>query len=307
MFAKDSRMGKKAQKKFIQLCEDKCKKEEERVKKGKEARFPVWKKESTLSYEKELKILQTELLKLQNHVKEQGIKILIIFEGRDAAGKGGTIKRIIEHLNPRGARVVALGKPSDVEKTQWYFQRYTPHLPSGGEITIFDRSWYNRAGVEPVMGFCTEKEHARFLHEVPFYEEMQAGSGTHLIKFYLSVSKEEQAKRFKERQTNPLKNYKISPIDVKAQELWEQYTIANYSMLLASHTTYAPWTVVTSDNKKKARINVIKHILSQFDYEGKSPKIDLKTDPEILRDGAKEIIRLEKIIAGEKKKKDKKA
>ena len=267
---------------------------------GKEPRLPVWKKKSTLSYEKELKILQTELLKLQNHVKEQGLKVLIIFEGRDAAGKGGTIKRIIEHLNPRGARVVALGKPSDVEKTQWYFQRYTPHLPSGGEITIFDRSWYNRAGVEPVMGFCTEKEHARFLHEVPFYEEMQVGSGTHLIKFYLSVSKEEQAKRFNERKSNPLKNYKISSIDIKAQELWEQYTIANYSMLLASHTEYAPWTVVTSDNKKKARINVIKHILSQFDYEGKSSKLGLTTDPEILYDGSKEIIRLEKIITGEK-------
>ena len=294
-------MAKKPQKKFIQLCEDKCKKEEERVKKGKEARLPVWKKESTLSYEKELKILQMELLKLQNHVKEKGIKILIIFEGRDAAGKGGTIKRIIEHLNPRGARVVALNKPSDVEKTQWYFQRYTTHLPSGGEITIFDRSWYNRAGVEPVMGFCTEKEHARFLHEVPFYEEMQVGSGTHLIKFYLSVSKEEQAKRFKERKTNPLKNYKLSPIDIKAQKLWDKYTIANYSMLLASHTPNAPWTVVHSDDKKKARINVIKHILSLFDYEEKSAKVDLSVDPEILYDGSKEIIRLEKIIAGEKK------
>jgi polyphosphate kinase 2 len=293
-------MEKKPQKKFVQLCEKKCKKEGSRIADGKEPRMPVWKKKSTLSYEKELKILQMELLKLQNHVKEEGIKILIIFEGRDAAGKGGTIKRIIEHLNPRGARVVALNKPSDVEKTQWYFQRYTTHLPSGGEISIFDRSWYNRAGVEPVMGFCTEKEHARFLHEVPFYEEMQVGSGTHLIKFYLSVSKEEQAKRFNERKSNPLKNYKISPIDIKAQELWEQYTIANYSMLLASHTEYAPWTVVTSDNKKKARINVIKHILSQFDYEGKSSKVDLTVDPEILYDGSKEIIRLEKIIAGEK-------
>ena len=150
-------MEKKPQKKFVQLCEKKCKKEGSRIADGKEPRMPVWKKKSTLSYEKELKILQMELLKLQNHVKEKGIKILIIFEGRDAAGKGGTIKRIIEHLNPRGARVVALNKPSDVEKTQWYFQRYTTHLPSGGEISIFDRSWYNRAGVEPVMGFCTEK------------------------------------------------------------------------------------------------------------------------------------------------------
>jgi polyphosphate kinase 2 (PPK2 family) len=151
------------------------------------------------------------------------------------------------------------------------------------------------------MGFCTEKEHARFLHEVPFYEEMQVGSGTHLIKFYLSVSKSEQAKRFNERKSNPLKHYKISPIDIKAQELWDQYTIANYSMLLASHTEHAPWTVVTSDNKKRARINVIKHILSQFEYEGKNHTVDLSTDPEILRDGAKEIIQLEKLIGGLKK------
>jgi len=292
---------RKEEKKFVKLCSEKCEKEKARIANGKEPRLPVWKKESTLSYEKELKILQMELLKLQNHIKEQGIKVLIIFEGRDAAGKGGTIKRIIEHLNPRGARVVALNKPSDVEKTQWYFQRYTTHLPSGGEITIFDRSWYNRAGVEPVMGFCTEKEHARFLHEVPFYEEMQVGSGTHLIKFYLSVSKEEQAKRFNERKNNPLKHYKISPIDIKAQELWDQYTIANYSMLLASHTQHAPWTVVSSDNKKRARINVIKHILLQFEYEGKNNTVDLSTDPKILCDGATEIIRLEKLIGGIKK------
>jgi len=281
---------------LIALCEKKCQKEALRVERGEEPRLPVWKKRSTLSYEKELKLLQKELIKLQNHVKAKGLKVLILFEGRDASGKGGTIKRIIEHLNPRGARVVALGKPSDIEKTQWYFQRYTTHLPSGGEITIFDRSWYNRAGVEPVMGFCTEKEHARFLHEVPFYEEMQVGSGTHLIKFYLSVSKEEQAKRFNARKTNPLKTYKISPIDIKAQELWESYTIANYSMLLASHTSSAPWTIVRSDNKKKARINVIKHILSHFEYEGRSSQLDLRVDSEILYDGSKEIVTLEKII-----------
>jgi polyphosphate kinase 2 len=293
-------MGKKKQSNFVDFCVSKCKKENARIKEGKTPRLPVWKKKDTLAYEKELKTLQMELLKLQNHIKEKELKVLIIFEGRDAAGKGGTIKRIMEHLNPRGARVVALNKPSDVEKTQWYFQRYTAHLPSGGELTLFDRSWYNRAGVEPVMGFCTEKQHARFLHEVPFYEEMQIGSGTHLIKFYLSVSKEEQAKRFEERRSNPLKNYKISPIDIKAQEKWDKYTIANYSMLLASHTQVAPWTVVHSDNKKKARINVIKHILCQFDYEGKSSTIDLNCDSTILCDGSEEIIRLEKLIAGEK-------
>ncbi len=153
--------------KIIEKCIDRCKKEAERIAQGKKPRLPVWKKRSTLEYEKELELLQRELLKLQNHVKETGMKLLIIFEGRDAAGKGGTIKRIMEHMNPRGTRVVALNKPSDVEKTQWYFQRYTAHLPSGGEIVLFDRSWYNRAGVEPVMGFCTEAEHSRFLHEVP--------------------------------------------------------------------------------------------------------------------------------------------
>ncbi|BAF71649.1 polyphosphate kinase 2 [Sulfurovum sp. NBC37-1] len=290
-------MEKKKQKKLVKQCIGKCKKEEARVEEGKEPRLPVWKKKSTLTYEKELKLLQMELLKLQNHIKEKGLKVLIIFEGRDAAGKGGTIKRIMEHLNPRGARVVALGIPSDVEKTQWYFQRYTQHLPSGGEITLFDRSWYNRAGVEPVMGFCTEEEHARFLHEVPFYEEMQVGSGTHLIKFYLTISKEEQAKRFHERQVNPLKNYKISPIDIKAQELWDKYTIAKYSMLLASHTEHAPWAIINSDIKKNARINVIKHILSSFEYEGKSSEIDLTPDQSILYDGGKEIRRLEKVIA----------
>ena len=291
-------MGKK---RYISQCMEKCQHEKERLESGKTPRLPVWKKISTLQYEKELKQLQTELLKLQNHVKENGMKILIIFEGRDAAGKGGTIKRIIEHMNPRGARVVALPKPSDVEKTQWYFQRYTTHLPSGGEIVLFDRSWYNRAGVEPVMGFCTEEEHARFLHEVPFYEEMIVGSGTHLIKFYLSVSKEEQAKRFEERRTNPLKHYKISPVDEKAQSLWEKYTIANYSMLLASHTKYAPWTIVDSNSKKRARLNVIRHILSSIDYENKSDLIDLTPDPDILYDGAKEIVKLEKIIAGEER------
>ena len=285
--------------KTIQKCVKRCKEEGKRIAQGKKPRVPVWKKESTLAYEKELELLQRELLKLQNHVKETGMKLLIIFEGRDAAGKGGTIKRIIEHMNPRGTRVVALNKPSDVEKTQWYFQRYTAHLPSGGEIVLFDRSWYNRAGVEPVMGFCSEAEHSRFLHEVPFYEEMQVGSGTHLIKFYLSVSKEEQAKRFQERRDDPLKNYKISPVDEKAQELWDKYTIANYSMLLASHTQSAPWTVVDSNSKKKARLNVIKHILSTIDYEGKSKDIDLTPDPKILYDGAAEIRRLEKVIAGE--------
>lgn len=226
-------------------------------------------KEEVLQYETELKTLQIELLKMQNHIKESGQKVLMIFEGRDAAGKGGTIKRIIEHLNPRGARVVALNKPSDIEKTQWFFQRYVHYLPSAGEIVLFDRSWYNRGGVEPVMGFCTQEEHQEFLHEVPEFEKMLINSNIKIFKFYISVSKAEQEKRFTKRRTDPLKQYKLSPVDEKSQGLWDKYTIAKYSMLLASHTEYAPWTIIRSDNKKKARINCIKHILQNMDYPNK--------------------------------------
>ncbi|MFT7859792.1 MAG: polyphosphate kinase 2 [Sulfurimonas sp.] len=244
-------------------------------------RVPVWVKKEVLEYEDQLKHLQIELLKMQNYVKETGQKVLMIFEGRDAAGKGGTIKRITEHLNPRGARVVALDKPSDTEMTQWYFQRYVQHLPSAGEIVLFDRSWYNRAGVEPVMGFCTQEEHKEFLHEVPEFEKMLVNSGIRIFKFYFSVSKDEQKKRFKKRKNDPLKQYKLSPVDEKSQGLWDKYTIAKYSMLLASHTSYAPWTIIRSDNKKKARINTIKHILNHFDYPNKIAKQHLKADPNI--------------------------
>ena len=264
-------------------------------KKGRR-RVAVWIRESVIEYEQELKSLQIELLKLQKHVKENGLKLLLIFEGRDAAGKGGTIKRITEHLNPRGARVVALNKPSDVEKTQWYFQRYVEHLPAAGEIVLFDRSWYNRGGVEPVMGFCTQEEHQEFLHEVPEFERMLVNAGITVIKLYFSISKETQAKRFKERETNPLKQYKLSPIDQRSQELWDKYTIAEYSMFMASHTEHAPWTVVHSDNKKKARLNCIKHILKQIDYEGKIGKKALKTDGEILYDADKMIAQFDSTI-----------
>jgi polyphosphate kinase len=226
---------------------------------------------------------------MQNFVKEEGLKILMIFEGRDAAGKGGTIKRITEHLNPRGARVVALDKPSDKEQAQWYFQRYTQHLPSAGEIVLFDRSWYNRAGVEPVMGFCTQEEHKEFLHEVPEFERMLVKSNIVVLKFYFSVSKAEQARRFNERKTDLLKQYKLSVVDEQSQLLWKQYTLAKYSMLLASHTDHAPWTIVRSDNKKKARINTIKHILKQIDYSHKKMKKLMKIDKEIIINGNKEI------------------
>jgi polyphosphate kinase 2 len=264
---------------------------------GKPKRVPVWVKEETLAYEKELKKLQIELLKMQNHVKDKGLKVLMIFEGRDAAGKGGTIKRITEHLNPRGARVVALDKPSNIEKSQWYFQRYIQHLPSAGEIVLFDRSWYNRGGVEPVMNFCTQEEHKEFLHEAPEFERMLVNSDILIFKFYFSVSKTEQANRFKKRKTDPLKQYKLSPVDEKSQGMWDKYTIAKYSMLLASHTTYAPWMVIRSDNKKRARINTIKYILSQIKYPNKIKSKKLITDKEILFTGDEEITIMENSMA----------
>ncbi len=226
-------------------------------KKGKIKKVQIWVKKETLLYEQELKTLQIELLKLQNHVKENGLKLLMIFEGRDAAGKGGTIKRITEHLNPRGARVVALEKPSDVEKSQWYFQRYVQHLPSSGEIVLFDRSWYNRAGVEPVMQFCTKAEHHEFLKEVPEFEQMLVKSGIVLFKFYFSVSKKEQARRFKKREIDPLKHFKLSPVDKESQKYWDKYTIAKFSMLMSSHTDYSPWIVIRSDDKKTSKTKFV--------------------------------------------------
>lgn len=296
---KEKKEGKKRELKA--LSNEKIEKSSENTKElgDKEGKIQVWVKKSDLKYEKELKKLQVELIKFQNHVKEKGLKVLIIVEGRDAAGKGGTIKRITEHLNPRGARVVALSKPSDTERTQWYFQRYTQHLPSSGEIVLFDRSWYNRAGVEPVMGFCTQEEHKEFLREVPKFETMIANSGIIFFKFYFSVSKDEQAKRFKERKTDPLKQFKLSPVDEKSQEMWDQYTIAKYSMLLASNNPHCPWNIVLSDNKKKARINTIKHILQNVDYPGKIKSKYLQTDPEILRSGKEEIEIMEKTLQSE--------
>ena len=274
---------------------DKENKKEEVVQKNdKIEKVQVWIKKETLEYEEELKKLQVELLKFQNHVKDKGLKILMIFEGRDAAGKGGTIKRITEHLNPRGARVVALEKPSDTEKSQWYFQRYIQHLPSAGEIVIFDRSWYNRAMVEPVMGFCTEREHHKFLKDAPEFENMIVDEGIVIFKFYFSVSKKEQARRFKARETDPLKQYKLSPVDKKSQGLWDEYSLAKFMMLSATHTEHAPWTIVKSDNKKKARINAIKHILNFVDYPNKIEKSEIKVDKEIIVYGRDESIKMEK-------------
>lgn len=256
----------------------------------------VWIREDVIQYEEELKSLQIELLKLQNHLKSEGKKLLMLFEGRDAAGKGATIKRITEHINPRGARVVALDKPSDHERTQWYFQRYVQHLPGAGEIVLFDRSWYNRGGVEPVMGFCTDQEHKEFLQEVPDFEKMLVNSGIVLLKFYFSVSKKEQAKRFNKRKTDPLKQYKLSAVDELSQELWDKYTQAKYSMLLASQTEHAPWMIIRSDNKKNARINCIKHILNSFEYPGKIDSSMLLTDKDVIFDASLEIAQMERLL-----------
>ena len=251
-------------------------------------RRAVWVKKFTLAYEQELHQMQIELLKWQKHVIANDQRVLLLFEGRDAAGKGGTIKRIIEHLNPRGARVVALLKPSDRERTQWYFQRYI-HLPSGGEIVLFDRSWYNRAMVEPTMSFCTDEENKRFLKDTPMLESMLVKNGIILFKFFFSVSKEEQLRRFDSRETDPLKQYKISPVDREAQERWDDYTVRKFQMLNETNRTICPWTIIRSDNKKKARLNCIKHILSKVEYEGKVPEEQIEIDPAVVVSGIDEI------------------
>ena len=228
-------------------------------------------KETTLDYERQLHDLQIELMKMQSQVRANGMRLVLLFEGRDAAGKGGTIKRFTEHMNPRGARVVALEKPSNKERTQWYFQRYTAHLPAAGEIVFFDRSWYNRAMVEPIMGFCTDEENKRFIKDVPYFEQMLVKDGIKLFKFYFSVSKKEQLRRFKSRHGDLLKQYKISPVDEQAQKLWDQYTVKKFQMLSETNRTIAPWTIVRSDVKKRARLNCIKSVLSQIDYVDKAP------------------------------------
>lgn len=224
---------------------------------------------SRRAYEKQKYRLQVELLKLQAWVKQTGQKVIILFEGRDAAGKGGTIKRFMEHLNPRGARVVALEKPSEVERGQWYFQRYVQHLPTAGEIVLFDRSWYNRAGVERVMGFCSNDEYNEFMRQAPEFERNLVRSGVHVIKFWFSVSREEQRRRFKEREAHPLKQWKLSPIDKASLDKWDDYTKAKEAMFFHTDIAEAPWTVVKSDCKKRARLNAMRYVLHQLPYANK--------------------------------------
>ncbi|WP_149574532.1 polyphosphate kinase 2 [Xanthobacter oligotrophicus] len=222
-------------------------------------------------YERDKFILQTELLKLQSWVKDAQQRVIILFEGRDAAGKGGAIKRFMEHLNPRGARVVALEKPSDVERGQWYFQRYVEHLPTRGEIVLFDRSWYNRAGVERVMGFCSDDEYREFLRQAPEFERNLVRSGIHLIKFWFSVSRDEQRRRFKERKVHPLKQWKLSPVDLASLDKWEDYTRAKEAMFFHTDTADSPWTVIKSDDKKRARLNAMRYVLHSLPYKDKAP------------------------------------
>ena len=236
------------------------------------ADYPYKTRMSRRVYEKEKKKLQIELLKVQSWVKESGQRIVSLFEGRDAAGKGGTIKRYMEHLNPRGARVVALEKPTETERGQWYFQRYIQNLPTAGEMVFFDRSWYNRAGVERVMGFCEPQESLLFMRQAPELERMLVASGVHLFKFWFSVSREEQLRRFVSRYSDPLKHWKLSPVDVQSLDRWDAYTEAKNAMFFHTHTKDAPWAIIKSDDKKRARLNCIRYFLHHLDYPNKDVK-----------------------------------
>jgi polyphosphate kinase 2 len=235
----------------------------------REGGYPYRNLLSRRSYEKQKYRLQVELLKLQAWVKDTGQRVVILFEGRDAAGKGGTIKRLMEHLNPRGARVVALEKPSEIERGQWYFQRYIGHLPTRGEIVLFDRSWYNRGGVERVMGFCNQAEYDEFMRQAPEFERHLVRSGVHLVKFWFSVSRSEQRRRFKERKAHPLKQWKLSPVDLASLDKWDEYTLAKEAMFVSTDTSDAPWTVIKSDCKKRARLNALRYLLHRMPYANK--------------------------------------
>ena len=235
------------------------------------------------AYKRDLKALQIELLKLQRHIKLAGERVVILFEGRDAAGKGGAIKRFRQHLNPRGSEHVALPKPNDAEATQWYFQRYVQHLPSAGDITMFDRSWYNRAGVEKVMGFCTPQEHALFLRQVPGFEQFLVSSGIRLFKMWFTVSRGRQSQRFDARREDPLKQWKLSPIDEVSVAKYDAYTAARNEMLLATDTLVAPWTIVNSNEKRRARLGAIRSVLHALDYEHKDHDAVGEPDPRVVR------------------------
>ncbi len=249
---------------------------------NKDGNYPYKEKMDVLDYETQKHALQIELLKMQGWVKDTNQRVVVLFEGRDAAGKGGTIKRFMEHLNPRGANVVALEKPNAKERTQWYFQRYIQQLPSKGEIIFFDRSWYNRAGVERVMDFCSNQEYFEFLRQVPELERMLVNSGIKLFKYWFSVDRLEQFRRFKSRQVDPLKQWKLSPVDTASLLRWDEYSAAKESMMFHTDTKDAPWTIVRSDDKKRGRINCMRHFLSHLDYPKKNTSIVYSADPKVV-------------------------
>ena len=240
-------------------------------------------------HEEGLKPYQVELLKLQRHLEQTDKRMIVLFEGRDAAGKGGTIRRVTRYMNEKHYRVVALGKPTDEQRTQWYVQRYVAQFPHGGEMVLFDRSWYNRAMVEPVFGFCTPKEYDNFLRGVVGFEKDLVRQGTALVKLYFSVTKKEQQRRFERRRDDPLRQWKLSEIDLQAQEHWDEFTTHKYEMLRRSHTANTPWTVIRSESKRKARLNAMKVILNSVDYEDRNPDLDFVPDPKIVLSGAHEV------------------
>lgn len=258
--------------------------------------YPYTAKMQRRSYERQKARLQAELLKVQHWAQETGQKFVMLFEGRDAAGKGGTIKRFTEHLNPRTARVVALNKPTDQERGQWYYQRYIEHLPTAGEIVLYDRSWYNRAGVERVMGFCEPNDYLEFMRQTPEFERMLARSGIRLYKYWFSVTQGEQKARFASRQTDPLKQWKLSPIDLASLDKWDDYTEAKEAMFFYTDTADAPWTVIKSDDKKRARLNCMRHFLSSLDYPGKDARIAKAPDPLIVGGAGHVIHRADHIL-----------
>ena len=247
--------------------------------------YPYDERMSREEYDETKYLLQVELLKFQNHASATGSRHIILFEGRDAAGKGGTIKRFMEHLNPRYARTVALTKPSDREAGQWYFQRYVQHFPTTGEMVLFDRSWYNRAGVERVMGFTSEPEYHQFIKQAPLFEEMLVDDGISLTKFWFSVTRSEQRTRFIIRQVDPVRQWKLSPIDIESLDKWDDYTAAKEDMIRATDTEWAPWTTIKSNDKKRARINAMRHFLARFDYDGKDDDLVCSPDPLIVQRG----------------------
>ena len=255
---------------------------ENRIRYFRENLYPYAHRMSNREYNAQNRPIQVELIKMQSWIRDVGERLMILFEGRDAAGKGGTIRRFMEHLNPRHARVVALDKPSEVELGQWYFQRYVRHFPTAGEIVLFDRSWYNRAGVERVMGFSSDRDYRLFIRQAPALERMIVESGIHLVKMYFSVSRREQLRRFESRANDPLKQWKVSSVDLRSKDKWEEYTEAKEAMFLLTDTEVAPWTIIKSDDKKRARINAMRHVLNLLDYEGKDESVAHAPDPSIV-------------------------